>query len=148
MEVAEVNEHEKDLQNTEGKNEAGPEVTVPVADESDVGNRSKSAGSTWWLWWPEVTRDGWRLLIALVVIVIAAVAGRVPVPGNVDPYARVNLIVLGLVVASWIVGLCSSVSQRAWASVFGVAGLVLWFVGIYFSSTGVVKALLDMVTFW
>jgi len=143
-----VNEHEKEFQNTEGDSEASPEVTVAVADESEVGNRSESAGFTRWLWWPENPGDGWRLLIALLVIVIAAVAGLVAVPSNVDPYSRVNLIVLGLVVASWFVGLCSSVSPRAWASVFGIVGLALWFVGIYFSSTDVAKALLDMVTFW
>jgi len=101
-----------------------------------------------WLVWPADAQDRWRLLIALAVIVFAALAGLSPAPQHVDPYARINLIVLGLVVASWIVGLCSTISPRKWASIFGLSGLAIWFAGIYFASGSVVRALLDMVTFW
>lgn len=141
-------ESEKNVVSAETEGDAEQKATLVQYGASESEKDSKHDGSVRWRWWPEDSLDGWRLLIALTVIVFAAFAGLAPVPSNVDPYSRVNLIVLGLVVASWIVGLCSSVSPGKWASVFGVTGLAIWFVGIYFSADGVARALLDMVTFW
>ncbi|WOS39154.1 hypothetical protein [Xanthomonas rydalmerensis] len=143
-----MNENKKNVPNTGTEIDVEHKATAVKDGDSESEKDLKPAGFARWQCWPKDARDGWRLLVALAVIVIAAFAGLVPVPGKVDPYSRVNLIVLGLVVASWIVGLCSSVSPRMWASVFGVSGLAIWFAGIYFSADGVAKALLDMVTFW
>ena len=98
--------------------------------------------------WPSNSTDRKLFAIALVIIAAAIVGGAWPVPEGVDPYARVNLMVLGLVVASWIVGLCSSISTKKWGSFFGAVGLIIWYCGIYFSSSGVAKSVRDMVTFW
>lgn len=98
--------------------------------------------------WPSKGPDRTRLNVALGVVTISVGAGLIPPPNGVDPYARINLMILGLVIASWIVGFCSTVSARFWASLFGVTSLILWYLGIHFSSSGVLRALGDMVTFW
>lgn len=68
--------------------------------------------------------------IALVLVVLTSILALFSVSYDQDPLARLNLILLCLLLTSWFVGLCSDIKVRAWATGLLAAGLVAWGIAV------------------
>ncbi|HDS1306622.1 TPA: hypothetical protein QEK28_003532 [Stenotrophomonas maltophilia] len=69
--------------------------------------------------------DALLLFLSVAVAVITAYVGSRPVDMGRDPGARMNAIFLGLLVISWLVGLCKGIQVRAWGTLLSAVGLAL-----------------------
>jgi hypothetical protein len=107
------------------------------------GSRCPCANHRAASWW-ERHGDSVLLGLALPIVVYGIWVAIKPLAADQDPFARLNLIVLCLLVASWLVGLCRRISVRAWATGLAFAGLMMWVITVLAGSNGKVQTLLDV----
>ncbi len=61
-----------------------------------------------------------------------------------DPAAHTNALLLGLLLASAAVAMCTQIRTQAWGIGFAVAGVVIWAMDVVYGAGGDMEALADM----
>lgn len=87
------------------------------------------------------------LSIAVVVVFLSIVLALFDVASDQDPLARLNLILLCLLLTSWLVGLCREIKVRAWATFLLFVGLAVWGIAVVAGRGGDLRALSDVFCF-
>lgn len=64
-----------------------------------------------------------------------------------DVNSRMNAIFLGLLVISWLVGLCNGIRVRAWGAFLSAIGLIVFFINMAASSKDAWIAFKDIFKF-
>lgn len=94
--------------------------------------------------WPASSGDRIKLALAIAIFAFAIVFGRRDLGTEADPLARANLFFLSFIAVSWLTGLCTSVDARRWVWINAAAGLVLWFISVWFGSPGGWRSFADL----
>lgn len=89
---------------------------------------------------------GDRILLwtALPIILFTIFVACQPTEEGQDQFARMNILLLGLLAISWLIGLCSKIKVRAWATGLALAGLAMWIMAVLLGAGGEIKALGDV----
>ena len=84
---------------------------------------------------------GLSFLVAVYTIYIALHG----VAEGQDRFARMNALLLGLLVISWLMSLCQKINTRAWATGLAFASFLLWAMAVVYGAGGNTKALSDVL---
>lgn len=139
--------HQDDTNVVVAKNEEAPEMpglpaqVPPVVLSTQCVCPHKKV--TFWSKWGDLI----LLLIAIPAAFGAAYTGTLGLAEDQDPYARINGLLLGLLIVSWLVGLCQNINVRGWATGLAFAGFLMWCAAVTFGADGNTKAIRDVFCF-
>ncbi|WP_142124814.1 hypothetical protein [Pseudoxanthomonas sp. 3HH-4] len=111
-----------------------------------VGKKADGQPASWWarVFGIHSTWDRTWLGIAITLIVGSIYLALSELIPQQDPAAHMNALLLGLLLASAAVAMCTQIRTRAWGIGFAVAGVVIWAMDVVYGAGGDIGALGDV----